>query len=80
MWNERLVVMENQSMNLTYLMLVAWMFLLQHVFNAIFAGKNKRVPHLAHAGSFLDFAIFFIGLIYVIIVYKNYRWNTWLQT
>jgi hypothetical protein len=72
--------MEDQAMHLTFMMFVSWLFLFQKIFDAIFAGKNKRVPHLVNANNFLDFVIFIIGLFYIFVVYKGWRWDTWLRS
>lgn len=67
-------------MILTNMMFVSWLFFFQRIFDAIFAGKNKRIPHLVNFGFLLDFTIFLIGLIYIFIYYKDWRWDTWLRT
>lgn len=70
--------MEQQTMGITFMMFLSWLFLFQHIFDSIFAGKTKRVPHLVDVGSFLDFVIFLIGVIYILVAYKDWRWNTFL--
>lgn len=65
-------------MILTYLMEVGWLYFFQHMFNAIFATKNKRVMNIVSLENFLDFMIFVVGMSYMFIVYKSYRYNTFL--
>ena len=78
MWNQRLQEFESQAMILTYVFELSWMFFFQHMFNGIFATKNKRVMHYVNIQTFLDFMIFTVGMSYMFIVYKSYRFNTFL--
>lgn len=55
------------------------MFTFQHIFEAVFAAKNKRVMHFVLFENILDFWIMFMGMIYITIVYKVYRWNTFIN-
>lgn len=66
-------------MEITYLSFVMGMFLFGHIFEAIFATKNNRTPHIINFANFCDLAFFLIGLTYIFIVYKDFRLNTWLN-
>jgi hypothetical protein len=79
MWNLRIQKFENEAMILTYLMEFAWFYFFQHIFNVIFATKNKRIVHFVNIDNFLDFMVFAVGWSYVSIIYKSYRLNTFLQ-
>lgn len=66
-------------MNITYLMYCSWMFTFQHIFEATFAAKNKRVAKYVLLENILDFWIMLEGMIYISIVYKVYRWETFIS-
>lgn len=66
-------------MTITYLMYCTWMFTFQHMFEAVFAAKNKREAKFTLFENILDFWIMFMGMIYITIVYKVYRWNTFVM-
>jgi len=65
-------------MDITYICWLNWCFLFQHIFNGIFAAKMKRNMRFVNATNILDFGIFFVGLIYIVVVYKDFRYNTFL--
>ena len=65
-------------MNITYLMYLTWMFTFQHIFEAVFAAKNKREAKFTLFENILDFWIMVMGMIYITVVYKVYRWNTFI--
>jgi len=66
-------------MNLTYIFFGTWLFLFQHLYDAIFATKNKRVMQCTNLGMLLDFSIFQVSWVYIIIVYKDFRFDTFLR-
>lgn len=66
-------------MDITYLMYMTWMFTFQHIFEAVFAAKNKRVMHYVLLENFVDFWIMFMGMLYISVVYKVYRWDTFIN-
>ena len=68
-----------QGMNLTYMLYMCWMFTFQHIFEAVYAAKNKRQAQYVLFENILDFLILFEGMIYITIVYKVYRFNTFLD-
>jgi len=45
----------------------------------VFAAKNKRTSKYVLFENILDFWIFVMGIIYILIVYKVYRWNTFIN-
>lgn len=47
-----------------------------HIYEATFAAKNKRVAKFMLFENILDFWIMVMGMIYITIVYKVYRWET----
>jgi len=66
-------------MDICYLFHCGWMIqMFQHMWNVIFAVKNKRTPHLGNLGNFLDFILLMDSLLYIFTVYKGYRLNTFL--
>jgi hypothetical protein len=67
-------------MELVYLMYLSWLFLLQKVFEGVFAGKNKRVPHMVNMENFFDFMLFNMSIFYVTVVLKDYRYDTFLRS
>ena len=44
----------------------------------MFAAKNKREAKFTLFENILDFWIMVMGMIYITIVYKVYRWNTFI--
>jgi hypothetical protein len=56
------------------------MFTFQHIFEAVFAAKNKRVSKFVLFENLLDFWIMVMGMIYITIVYKVYRFDSFLNT
>jgi hypothetical protein len=66
-------------MDITYLMYCSWMFTFMHIFEAVFAAKNKRVAKYVLFENILDFIIMALGMIYISIVYKGYRWDTFIN-
>ena len=66
-------------MEICYMIHCAWMpQIFQHMFSVIFAVKNKRSPHLANIGNFLDFVLIMDGLLYIFTAYRGWRWDTFL--
>lgn len=51
-----------------------------HIFEAVYAAKNKRVAKFVLFENVLDFWIMIMGMIYIAIVYKVYRWDTFVST
>jgi hypothetical protein len=45
----------------------------------VFAAKNKRVAKFKLFENMLDFWIMLLGMIYITVVYKVYRWDTFLN-
>lgn len=43
MWVDWIFKFEYQAMTITYLMYCSWMFTFQHIYEAVFAAKNKKV-------------------------------------
>jgi hypothetical protein len=68
-----------QAMDITYLMYMCWMFTFQHLYEAVYAGKNQRSAQYVLFENILDFIIMFEGMIYITVVYKVYRYNTFLS-
>lgn len=66
-------------MFLTYVLYASWMFTFQHIYEAVFAGKNKRVAKFVLFENVLDFWIMVMGMIYITIVYKVYRFDTFVN-
>jgi hypothetical protein len=79
-WVDLIYTFEYQAMTITYLMYCSWMFTFQHIFEAVFAAKNKRVAKYVLFENILDFWIMAMGMIYITVVYKVYRWNTFINT
>lgn len=75
---EKVFDIEYRAMDITYLCWLNWCFLFQHIFDAIFAAKRKRNMRFSNMGNILDFMIYFIGMFYIIVVYKDFRYNTFL--
>lgn len=69
---------EQRAMLITFLMYMTWMFTFQHIFEAVFAAKNKREAKFTLFENILDFWIMVMGMIYITIVYKVYRFNTFV--
>jgi len=66
-------------MLITFLMYATWMFTFMHIFEAVYAAKNKRVAKFVLFENVLDFWIMLMGMIYIAIVYKVYRWDTFVS-
>jgi hypothetical protein len=78
-WTAYIYDFEYNAMIITYLMYMTWMFTFQHIYEAVFAAKNKRVVNYVLFDNILDFWIMFMGMIYITVVYKVYRWNTFIN-
>jgi hypothetical protein len=70
---------EYRAMDITYICWLNWCLLFQHIFDGIFAAKRKRVMRFVNLGNIIDFMIFFVGLFYIVVVYKDFRYNTFLE-
>jgi len=55
------------------------MFTFQHIYEAVFAAKNKRQAKFVLFENILDFWIMAMGMIYITIVYKVYRYDTFIN-
>jgi len=55
------------------------MFTFQHIFEAVFAAKNKRIAKFVLFENILDFWIMIMGMIYITVVYKVYRLDTFIS-
>ena len=55
------------------------MFTFQHIYEATFAAKTRRQAIFATFENILDFWIMAMGMIYITIVYKVYRYNTFIR-
>ena len=78
-WVNFLWDFEKRAMSITYLMYATWMFTFQHIFEAVFAAKNKREAKFTLFENILDFWIMVMGMIYITVVYKVYKWDTFLR-
>ena len=78
-WIDFIFVFEQRAMLITFLMYASWMFTFMHIFEAVFAAKNKKVAKYVLFENVLDFWIMFMGMIYITIVYKVYRWDTFIS-
>ena len=78
-WVDYIYTFEYRAMTLTYLLYCAWMFTFQHIYEAVFAAKNKRVAKFVLFENMLDFWVMVMGMIYITIVYKVYRFDTFLS-
>lgn len=34
---------------------------------------------MVNGGNFLDFMVFIFGIVYIAVVYKDWRYDTWLR-
>jgi len=66
-------------MLITYLQYCSWMFTFMHIYEATFAAKNKRVAKYVLFENILDFWIMVMAMLYTTVVYKVYRWNTFIN-
>lgn len=78
-WVDYIVTFEFQAMDITYLMYATWMFTFQHIFEAVYAAKNKREAKYVLLENMVDFWIMVMGMIYITVVYKVYRYDTFLS-
>lgn len=67
------------SLNLTMIMGLNSMWLIQHIFDGIYSGKTKRIPKFDGAEPLLNFFISAIGVLFTYVVVLVYAWNTWLD-
>jgi len=72
-------LMEEQAMACLGLVTMNWMFVFQHIFNGIYAGKTKRVMHILSFGNVIDFLLFCGTWFYDAVILKDFRLNTFLQ-
>ena len=78
-WVDYIYRFEYQAMFITYMMYCTWMFTFQHIYEAVFAAKNKRQAKFVLFENILDFWIMAMGMIYITIVYKVYRYDTFIN-
>lgn len=78
-WIDYIYAFEQRAMLITFLMYATWMFTFMHIFEAVYAAKNKRVAKFVLFENVLDFWIMIMGMIYIAIVYKVYRWDTFVS-
>jgi len=78
-WVDYIYTFEYQAMFITYMMYATWMFTFQHIYEAVFAAKNKRIAKFVLFENVLDFWIMIMGMIYITVVYKVYRWDTFIN-
>ena len=55
-----------------------WMFVFQQFYMAMYAGRNKRVMKYFQFENVLDTVMLFVGMAYLIILLRDYRYNTFL--
>lgn len=77
-WMTYIYRFEFQAMDITYFMYCTWMFTFQHIYEMVYAAKNKREGQYIIFENLLDFWIMAMGMIYITIVYKVYRYDTFL--
>ena len=66
-------------MYITGSMYASWMFTFMHIYEAVYAAKNKRVSKFVIFENVLDFWIMVLGMFYITVVYKVYRWGTFIS-
>jgi hypothetical protein len=79
-WIDFLSAFDQQAMAITGLMYGSWMFTFMHIYEAVYAAKNKRVSKFIIFENVLDFWIMVLGMFYITVVYKVYRWNTFISS
>jgi hypothetical protein len=55
------------------------MFVFQQFYMAMYAGRNKRVMKYFQFENVLDTILLFIGMAYLIILLRDYRYDTFLK-
>jgi len=78
-WVEEVHDLYYRAMWITFLMYGTWMFTFHHIYEAVFAAKNKRVAKFVLLENILDFWIMLLGIGYISIVYRVYRYDTFLS-
>lgn len=53
-----------------------WMYVFQMFYQGTYAGRTKRVMKYFQLENVVDTLIFLIGIAYLSIILKKYRWNT----
>ena len=57
-----------------------WMYVFQLFYQGTFAGRNKRVMKFAQAENLIDVFLFLCGTVYLIIILRDYRYDTFLKS
>jgi hypothetical protein len=60
------------------IMYFQWMFVFQQFYQAMYAGRNKRVMKYFQFENVLDTVMLFVGMAYLSILLRDYRDNTFL--
>ena len=61
------------------IMYFQWMFVFQQFYQAMYAGRNKRVMKYFQFENVLDTVMLFIGMAYLSILLRDYRYDTFLK-
>jgi hypothetical protein len=77
-WVDRVFEHQERAMSITFVLYANWFFTIQHIYEAVFAAKNKRAAHFVLLENVLDFWIMVQAMLYTAVVYKVYRWDTFL--
>ena len=62
------------------IMYLQWMCVFQQFYMAMYAGRTKRVMKYFQFENVLDTCILFVGMAYLIILLRDYRYDTFLKS
>lgn len=61
------------------IMYFQWMFVFQQFYQAMYAGRNKRVMKYFQFENVLDTVMLFVGMAYLSILLRDYRDDTFIK-
>lgn len=78
-WTSELVLFERSGMWFVFIFYLQWMYVFQQFYQATYAGRNKRIMAYFQFENVLDTVILFVGMSYLIIILRDYRYDTFLK-
>lgn len=70
---------EKSGMLYVAIFYMQWMYVFQLFYQAMYAGRNKRVMKFFNAENLIDTILLLCGTSYLVIILRDYRHDTFLK-
>ena len=74
-----MVAFEKSGMLYVAIFYMQWMYVFQLFYQAMYAGRNKRVMKFFNAENMIDTVLLLCGTSYLVIILRDYRHDTFLK-